>query len=347
MSDRVQAEIIHEDQNVTETVRESDAPVEKKDVGTAIDEYLAAKKAAHPEWYASEAEVETTDPPETEQEQTEAAEQEQEAAATEQAGDTDSEPESKALKRILDREAKLREDKKVFEEEVDQFKDFLLEFEEAKRYAKSDPVSFLKTLGVSQEELIDVAKAAYYESLGDMAPDDYKGQKELQQLRREIAELKASKKAPEAEPDNSAYEQELVAYQNSMLEATKTFDTESLPYVARVVEAYSEADVAADMFSVAQEHAIKMNGQGEPLTPEQCLAEVNSRYQKLLGKLAPQQVEAAEPAPEPGSKRKKATLSNSLSSNVPPEQPLSADMSYEEIKARARANFFKSFRDSE
>lgn len=340
MSDRVQAEIVHGDAATVEVIRESDS-TEKMDVGTALDQVVAQRRAEHPEWYADEI------PDTSEQEQVET--EELEAGDSEQAGSEDTpepepephaEPESKALKRILDREAKLRQDKADFETKQKEYEKQLEEFQRAKEYATSDPVTFLKTLGISQEELIEVAKAAYYESLGDMAPDDYKGQKELQALRREIAELKSSKKAPEDTPD-TGMQDALVAYQESMLEATKTFDSDNFPYVAHVVDAYSEADVAADMFSVAQDYARKMGGEGEPLTPEQCLAEVNSRYEKLLGKLVPQQVEAAESTPKPGSKRKKATLSNSLSSNVPPEKPLEG-LSYDEIVARARANFHKA-----
>jgi len=350
MSDRVQAEIVHANANVTEVVRESDAPSEKIDVSTALDDLVAQRKAEHPEWYADEGEAavetQTSESEGTEESaEEETAEAEVEAAEPEQAGATDTiqEPESKVLKRLLDRERKLREDKDSFETTKKEYEDQLKLYQKAQHQAKSNPIQFLKAAGISQEELIDIAKAAYYESLGDLAPDDYKGQKELQELRQEIAELKSAReKPPQDTQGNEGMHEAIVAYQESMLEATKTFDTEAFPAVARVVDAYSEADVAADMFAVAQAYAEEQQGRGAPLSPEQCLAEVNTRYEKLLGKMNPAQEATPAQSPKPdGKKKANKTLSNSLSSNVPQEKSMK-DMSYEEIKAASRAKFFKA-----
>lgn len=349
MSDRVQAEIVHGDAAEVEVVREGDPEVEKPDVGSSLDAFVASRKAEHPEWYQDDEEgtVEPQQAAEDEQAGSEdppVQEEDQEETEELEVAKHDSEPESKALKRILQRETRLREDKAAFEAEQKDFREKLARWEEEKRLASIDPVAYLKTLDIPQEKLIDFAKAAYYESLGDAAPDEYRGQKESLALRREIEQLKARLEAKEQPPqDNEVNERALLAYQESMLEATKTFDAEQFPSVARVVEAYSEADVAADMFKVAQQYAERMGGEGAALTPEQCMAEVEKHYEQLLGKLLPaeQKVEAA--AERPVRKAAKKTLSNSMSSNVPPEKPLDG-LSYEEVAARSRERFFKAMK---
>lgn len=343
MSDRVQAEIHHPGANVTEVVRDGDTPAEKIDVGTALDQLVAQRKAEHPEWYAEE-QSETPNIEETTQEAA-PAEEEPEPEQDEQTGGeahTDQEPESKALKRILAREAKLREDRETFEAEIDEWKEYLLEFEQAKKSATIDPISYLKTLGFSQENLIDLAKAAYYESLGDMAPNEYRGQKESLALKREVEQLKARLEAKEKQPEAAPETNEaLVAYQNELLEATKSFDVEQYPSVARIVDSYSEMTVAADMLAVAEEYAQQKGGVGAPLTPEQCLMEVEHRYNQMLSKLTPQV--AQEPAQQEVQKPKRnTTLSNSMSSNIPPERTITEDMTYEEIADLARSRFRKA-----
>lgn len=351
MSGRVQAEIEYDHlTSGVETVRESDSEVEKSDVESALHDYVAKRRAEHPEWYADEPQdttkVEASDESQESQEKpAEAAEESQEAAEAKQAGITDpeSEPESKALSRVLQREAKLREDKAAFKQEQEEFKTQLAEFQRAQQLAQLDPVGYLKTLGVSQEDLIKVAESAYYESLGELAPDQYKGQKESLALKQKVQELEKRLEEATAQPQRNEAEEALRAYQESMIEATKTFDTEQYSAVAKIVDAYGEHAVAADMYSVAEEYAQRMQGQGQPLTPEQCMAEVNARYQKFLEKLLPAQERKKQAvSPSQGSKKQaKKTLSNKLSSNVPPEKPLEG-MSYEEVVAAARANFQKS-----
>lgn len=344
MSDRVQAEIHHGDANVTEVVRESDAPAEKMDVGTALDQLVAQRKAEHPEWYQEE-QLETTDEPTSQEAAPAEEEPEQETAPDEQAGGeahTDQEPESKALKRIIQREAKLREDKEAFEAKEAEYQAKLQEYEQAKQLAAVDPISYLKTLGFSQENLIDLAKAAYYESLGDQAPTEYRGQKESLALKREVEALKARLEAKEKQPE-AAPNEALAAYQNELLETTKSFDPGQYPSVAKIVDSYSEMTVAADMLAVAQEYAERKGGMGAPLTPEQCLAEVEQRYQEMLSKLSPQvaeQTPAKQEAKKPA--KRNTTLSNSMSSNVPPERAMTEDMTYDEIKELARSRFFRT-----
>jgi len=337
----------------TEVVTGDDDASGMGDVGESLAGYIAQRRAEHPEWYndqePSEASIESQEQPEPAKEAAAEVEAEDEQAGSEDPKfvqeaqkEATAEPESKALKRILSREAKLREDKTAFETEQKEFKDKLAQYEAAKKHAEVDPIGYLQTLGVTQEKLTDIARAAYYESLGDSAPDEYKGQKESLALKRRLAELEARLEAKEAAPEKGANKEAFKAYQDSMIEATKTFDTEKFPSVARVVDAYSEADVAADMFAVAQSYAEQMNGQGAALTPEQCMAEVENRYSQLLGKLSPAQDSKAAAAPAPKSKKPaKKTLSNSMSSNVPPEKSLD-DLSYDEVAAAARANFFKT-----
>lgn len=344
MSDRVQAEIVHANANVTEVVRESDTPAEKIDVGTALDQLVAQRKAEHPEWYPEET-LETPDVDEPTQEAA-PAEEKPKAKQDEQAGGeahADQEPESKALKRILAREAKLREEKESFEASQAEFKTKLQEYEQAKRAAAADPISYLKTLGFSQENLIDLAKAAYYESLGDMAPNEYRGQKESLALKREVEQLKARLEAKEKQPEAAPETNEaLVAYQNELLEATKSFDVEQYPSVARIVDSYSEMTVAADMLAVAEEYAQQRGGVGAPLTPEQCLMEVEHRYNEMLAKLTPQVAEQRPAKQEAAPARRNKTLSNSMSSNIPPERVVTEDMSYDEVASLARSRFFRT-----
>lgn len=325
-----------------EVVTSDGAPAEKVDVETGLDNYIAQRKAEHPEWFN-----ETTESPfetvETLQE--EAAEEAAETAETrktkeplpaEMEREEAPEPESVALKRVLARERKLRESQKSFEERAADFERKFQAYEEAQRLAKLDPVSYLKAAGVSEEDLIDIAKSLYYESLGELAPDDYKGQKETVALKRELEALKQkleAKNDPQIDPAQEA----VMAYQQELLDTAKSFDEVQYPTVAKVVDAYSEADVAADMFRVAQMYAEERGGNGRPLSPSECLERVEVQYAKLFGN---QKQEVNKPAPVKKTPAVKKTLSNSMSKSQPPSEPVSKDMSYDEIKRIARSNFF-------
>lgn len=342
----IESEISHGGDGVdVEVVKSDDATAEKVDVGVGLENYIQQRKAEHPEWFSdTDTETAQENTEETAEESSEATEEV--AAADEREAETpepEAEPEkpketeSAVLKRVLARERKLRENQKAFEEKEAEFKDKLKAYEKAQKLAKIDPVAYLKTAGVSEEDLIDIAKSLYFESLGDLAPDEYKGQKESLALRREVEELKSKLEAKQEEKEPEPQNQALLSYQQELINAAQSFDVDKFPSVAKVVETYSENDVAADMFRVAQAYAEAQGGMGRPLSPQECLTQVEAHYAKLLG--SSQDVEKkSEPVKK--TPAKKRTLSNSMSKQQPPTEPVSKDMSYEEVARIARANFF-------
>jgi len=342
MADEIVAEISTDSMNQpdVEVVRESDVPTEKPDVGESLDSYVAQRKAEHPEWYPDEqAPIES--PPETVQAQAEEVQEaEVEVEPVEPEPEEATEPESQVLRRVLAREAKLRESQTTFEAQKTEHESQLKAFQQAQTNAKIDPVAFLKAAGLDQEALIETAKALYYESLGDLAPDEYRGKQETLQLKRDVAALKARLETEQnPQPKQDAVGEAIAQYQDTLMESTKSFDTEKYPTVAKVVDAYSEADVAADMFKMAEAYAQQQGGAGQPLTPDQCLQAVEAQYAKLIGTIAPKQ-DASKPEAVTNTPATRKTLSNNLTKEQPPANPIDKDMSYEEVSKMARNNFF-------
>ena len=351
MSERtgLPVEIETPDGTGTQTIRDGEKIPSQEE---ALASYLDARRQENPEWFdesieaaATETETEATtdaNQPSEEQASTEAVAEEKEAATdsnkagSETAAVEKSETDGQALRKILAREKKLRDEKSQFEADQKENREKMAQYEQAKRLASVDPLSFLKSLGVEGDQLVDVAKSIYYEILGEDAPEEDKGERAALQARREVAALRAEleqerqqREKAQAQQSNTA---ELEAYQAQMVESVKTFDTDKFPTMARVVEAYGEQAVANDLMQAAVQVA---QAQNSVITAEQGLQLLEDHYGRLLGPLTGSDT----PQEEAETEQKKAptkTLRNSMTKTQPPsKEPQTLD----EIKADARAKF--------
>lgn len=246
----------------------------------------------------------------------------------------------KSLRRLMAKEKRILEERKKFDEERKDYEEKLAQYDEAKRAASIDPLAFLKSLEISDEQLQDLAKSVYYEALGDDAPEDYKGSRELLQLKKEIASLKAEKtggkKEEQPEIDVQARYQELVA---SYEDAVYGVD-EGSAAVNQVIEKYGEDAVVQDILQVANQYATQNPNDPNPITSEEALEYLEEVYAEKLG------LTKAEPEPEPEQKaRAPKTLRNNVSNKSARAEIPDPDKDWEAYKEYCRTRGMSAIED--
>ena len=187
---------------------------------------------------------------------------------------------SPKLLRLMEKEAELRSKREAFEAEREAFKEKVQAVEEAARYAKEDQVQFLKALGVtSAEDLQKFAKAAYYASIGELAPEEFTREQQISQLKREIEELKYQTVGRQKEVQSQqAREQEFLGqYQQELAQTTGLVNEADQPYVATFMSdpSVGQKGVVEDMLFVADALARQT---GEVPDARQVLAVLEQTY---------------------------------------------------------------------
>jgi hypothetical protein len=261
---------------------------------------------------------------------------------------------SRAARRALQREKKLRQEREEFSKQQEQWRAEQEEtrakvesFEKSRQNAQIDPVSHLLDVGLSKDELLDVAREIYYDHMPEAADSSVRAEMAAIKRERRLKRLELGleeKKAPEPEPEpdkNAAAAQYEAQYRAGLNQFAATVDAEEFPHAA----AYAKKDfndLVAGMFNAALQNAQQSDAGGD-LTPRECMAKVEEflkAHNQQNNQAAPQQTE--EPPPE---QKKKAPLRNKVTAARPNDKHES-ELSHEELVERSRARFDEVLRES-
>lgn len=210
------------------------------------------------------------------------------------------------LYKLLEREAAVveREGKlKQAEAELAKLKELNNNLMQSKSRFMADPARYIKEL-YPEASLSDIAKALWYEDLGDNAPAEYKLSKtaniaktEIQQLREE---LETERKRIAEENERMKAE---VAY-NQYVGAVTSFVKE-VPEDLTLVKSFAQAnpDAASQaMLKLATQH---VQATGQVPTPEQCAKALQAELETFQKIFVP-----AQPKAEPVTTAMPTTLRN-------------------------------------
>lgn len=138
----------------------------------------------------------------------------------------------------------------------------LQEWEQAKKYAASDPVRLFKALGV-EKNLADPAQALYLAELGDDAPGDVKARAEQAALRGRLAALESENEAAQQRAVEQQKKVDAAEYINGYKREVRSDleSVESLPHVERLFKVDPAGTVDA-IYAIALHDA-----QGNPEAP--------------------------------------------------------------------------------
>jgi hypothetical protein len=247
------------------------------------------------------------------------------AAAPQAASDESKPPEGApvdpALKRLLDREAKLQEREKE-----------ISALEGAKRRIKYDPVAAIKAIA-PDVSLSEIAKALWVEELGDLAPPEAKQQREVRGVRSEVEDLRAqvAEERRLLAEERARQEGELAMnqYTGAIKSTVDTVDAGKYPLVKSFHKKHSDG-VVDELLAIARNHA---QSTGEILPPGALL-------ERLEGYLGRYQVQDVAPAPAvspvetPQVAANPSTLRNQHTQAQPGLQPVD-ELSDEYLRAQA------------
>lgn len=215
-------------------------------------------------------------------------------------------PVDPAIKRLLDREAKLQERERE-----------IAKLETAKRKFKYDPVSAIREFA-PDVSLAEIAKVLWVEELGDLAPPEAKQAKEYRGVRSEVEELRAQVEEDRRRlGEEYARQQQEIAmsqYAGAIKGAVTALEASKYPLVNGFHKKHSDG-VVDELLTIAKQHA---QAAGEILTPE----ELVGKLEAYLGRY--QVVETpSQPAPPPVATQepKTQTLRNTHTQVQPNLQP--------------------------
>ena len=191
-------------------------------------------------------------------------------------------PNSVAIRRMLQKEAHIRAEKEALKSEREQWLEQksewekkISDYERAKQYAKEDPNQLLSTFDLSEEQKLEIAQLLFFEAQPDLADEDTRSK--LYDLKMRRLEMKIDKKLKESENvddnnGNDAYN----AYVQSVDTVVSEVSQDTFPTTAEFMSSgqFSSENLSAQILKMATDHAQKMNGKGNPLTPQECMERI-------------------------------------------------------------------------
>ncbi len=284
-----------------------------------------AVEASAPEAPADAAAAPKAEPPEAPVESSEPAE---------------AEPDSRGYRRLLAREARLREEQQAFtakrkEHEADLAA--IAEWKKSKDSFQRDPVGYMRAQGLTQQQILATLQEAHITDLGDLAPAD---------ARAQLAAKRAERIAQDAEERLRA-ETERYSQQNTEREAQRfiaEYQSGITQFVGSELSAYPQlAAIAAAGKPVAQamyQTAVEM-ASANPSGPAPSYKDVANQLNQQLAEL----LSAVSPAPTPTDPEATATptrgankpvLRNQATSTQPGPAPEPVGESYDQLRDRIR-----------
>jgi hypothetical protein len=311
-------------------------PGEPVDEGTLYIENRVAKLKAAGEY--GEESIESTsvveDKTETAKEGSSKSEETEEAASPEE---DKREVYSANLLRLMEKEAEVRRER----EELSEVRSQVEAYNKAIAKAKNDPIATLKALGVTSEQMLEVAKAAYYENLGEEAPKEYSTERKLAAMQAELEALKAGT----TERTTQAKDAELLnAYRGTLNAELAQVDLESNPLIGKITAQFGKEGVQEDLLTAAS-HWAGAN-QGATPTPKQAMETLNKLYQDKFGFMLEKIVSEEKPGKEVSGKKTKTIRNKTTKAQLEPEgiekyADSHGDASdYQALSKTCRSNFY-------
>jgi hypothetical protein len=243
------------------------------------------------------------------------------------------ESEARAYRKLLAREAKLREEQKALEAD----RAALAEFKKVQARLKADPIGYLKGVGLSQAEIMSALTEAQALDLGDLAPAEVRANLAAKRAERIAAEAEERLKAEHERSSRATQEREaqqfIAQYQAGIEQFTKTSLTE-FPELSALAAAGKPVTQA--LYQTAVEMA-----QANPTGPAPSYAEVAKQLNGQLRELA--SVVQAAPTPTaseapatPPATAAKPVLRNTATQVQPSPSRESSNESYQEYVERIR-----------
>jgi hypothetical protein len=264
--------------------------------------------------------------------------------------DEPKEPETRAYRRLLAGEAKLRQERAAWEAEKAKLDAEIAEYRIVKTRADRDPIAFLRGIGLPQAKLVELAREIQLNDLGDLAPADARATlaaKRAETIAREAEErIAAAQKAAEEKAAQAAQEREaqqfVVQYQANI---EKFVDSGLGDYPHLATMATKGKPVAAALYQTAIEMASQRDPMSPAPTPAEVAAQLNTQLAEFLSAVAPAP-EPTPPAPvvDPTESTPAKPVLRNTSTNVQPGPlPEREPKSYEELRENIRQKVFASY----
>lgn len=231
------------------------------------------------------------------------------------------------LQKLMEREAAAvaREQAlKAQEAELASIRAQKAELEAAKARFLANPTDYLRKLAPELKPA-DLAKALWYESLGDDAPIEHRVKKTERAAQQTVEELRAEIEAERQRHSQAEEDAKMEAAHHQYVGALKSIAT-AVPDEYPLVKAFSSQDperVTRGLYRMAQKHARATNG--EVATPSQCAAMLQKELAGLQAALTP-----TAPAAPPPSKAAPGTPSSLRNAHSSVQTPKSAAMTEDE-----------------
>ncbi len=297
--------------------------------------------------------------PEAEAEAADSEVESAEAAEVAEEPEAPKETATSAARRAIAREKKILAEREELSKERAQFEadnkeslEKIEEFGRTKARALINPLEHLTSIGLSEDDLLNVAREIYYNQMPDQATPAVQAEMaRLKQDRRiksqtqRIDELEAKKAEPEPEqeqgptPEQQAFVSE---YKANLYQAAATIDQEEFPLAAEYAKGDFN-DLVGGMFALATNNARNQNGQGTPLTPAECLERVEAHLRAEKAKETPA-VQAQQTEETPPTQSKRAPLRNTNTAARPSDKP-AGELTPEEYKEQLRSRFFEKLQE--
>lgn len=253
---------------------------------------------------------------------------------------TEAEPEARGYRRLLARESKFREDKAAFDKEKAALEAEVQAYRAVKSKLKAEPLAYLRAAGLSQSEIMAMAKKAHYEDLGDLAPPEIKtvleAQKYADQARAEREAMEAKLAERDSQQLSQKQQADMAAYQQAAFQHVNT-SLDAHPRIARFISTGRGSDVSAALMAEAQDLAASMDPNGPPPAFADVAKSLEARLDALVNALTattpPVPVAAAEP---PVAAPGKPVLRNAATSAQPTSAPTPEPKDYAEMAEQLR-----------
>lgn len=242
-----------------------------------VGDWIAAKLASQ------NAETEPVDstPEEPQEEETPQVEEKPEEATAE--------PESRLVKRMLEKERKLREEREAWLAEQKDTLSKVEQFEKAQEEAKYNLSAYLNALGLSNEEKLDAMRIVWFEEFPDLVDENVKERVTKikdQFSQKQLADRLAKLEKPPEEPEKPAGPEVFEPYPDVQIPLAAKPIFENLKTYAETAESnpltreyMAKGDAEAretvlTMYNIAYQYAQEQKFQGEALAPAECMKRI-------------------------------------------------------------------------
>lgn len=189
-------------------------------------------------------------------------------------------------KQLRERETKLKAEFAAREKELADKAAALGSAEELVALYKASPGKFAAKLGLTKEQAQELAKAQWYEAMGDEAPPEVKSTAAMRELEQKLAALEAAREADRKAMEAERAMANVHAARASYRASIDTYIKGELAD-APLVKAYAEdtpADVAAQLFELGLRHA-ESNPEDPIKGPAELVALLNAALEEQVAPL--------------------------------------------------------------